>query len=103
VKIFTAANPTEAHIVYELLKFEDITTEVRGVALFGLKGEIPMTTDTDPYLWLFDHTQLPKAKVIIEEFESQDTSLADWSCSHCDEINEGQFSACWQCGHSIPD
>ena len=39
MKIFSASNPTEAHIICGLLESENIACEVRGEGLFGLKGE----------------------------------------------------------------
>lgn len=39
MKIFSAANPTEAHIICGLLESEKIACEVRGEGLFGLKGK----------------------------------------------------------------
>ena len=38
MKIFSASNPTEAHIICGLLESENIACEVRGEGLFGLKG-----------------------------------------------------------------
>ncbi|MEZ9549197.1 putative signal transducing protein, partial [Vibrio crassostreae] len=54
MKIFSASNPTEAHIICGLLESENISCEVRGEGLFGLKGEIPFTEETDPYVWLYE-------------------------------------------------
>ena len=39
MKIFSASNPTEAHIICGLLESENIACEVRGEDLFGLKGK----------------------------------------------------------------
>ncbi|GAK85004.1 hypothetical protein JCM19238_2584 [Vibrio ponticus] len=41
MKIFSAANPPQAHIVCELLRANGITCEVRGEGIFGLQGEVP--------------------------------------------------------------
>ena len=50
MKIFIAKNPAEAHIVCELLKTEQVYCEVRGEGIFGLKGELPFSDDTDKLL-----------------------------------------------------
>lgn len=50
MRVFTANSPVEAHIVCQLLRNENIRCEVRGEGLFGLKGELPATSESDPYL-----------------------------------------------------
>ncbi|ORT49478.1 hypothetical protein ST37_13855 [Vibrio sp. qd031] len=99
MKLYSAANPTEAHLLSELLRSQRIQVEVRGDALFSLKGELPLTDDSDPYVWLLDLTQQHQAEKIVQEFVSQanDTSGPNWRCEHCGEENEPQFGACWQC------
>ncbi len=103
MKIFIAKNPAEAHIVCELLKTEQIQCEVRGEGLFGLKGELPFSDDTDPYIWLFAPEQQMKASAIVGDYQmqTQPDTYPDWRCSVCSEMNEGQFGACWRCGHHI--
>ncbi len=41
MKIFSASNPTEAHILCGLLQQQGIDAEVRGEGIFGLRGELP--------------------------------------------------------------
>ena len=65
MKIFSASNPTEAHIICGLLESENIACEVRGEGLFGLKGEIPFTEETDPYVWLYEPELASKALSLI--------------------------------------
>lgn len=105
MKIFVAKNPTEAHIVCGLLKTEQVQCEVRGEGIFGLKGELPFSDDTDPYVWLFIPEQQMKATAVIAAYQkqTQSNSYQDWQCPVCSEVNEGQFGACWQCGHQIDD
>ncbi|MGR5235356.1 putative signal transducing protein [Vibrio alfacsensis] len=102
MKIFVARNPTEAHIVCELLKTEQIACEVRGEGMFGLKGELPFGEDTDPFIWLLLPEQQLMAKAIIDAYQKQtERQYRDWQCPQCKEKNEGQFGACWQCGYQI--
>ncbi|MEF1342086.1 DUF2007 domain-containing protein, partial [Vibrio rotiferianus] len=43
-----------------------------------------------------------KAAAIVEDYQKQaNQTYRDWRCPKCSEINEGQFGACWQCGHQI--
>ncbi|MDV7102992.1 DUF2007 domain-containing protein [Vibrio sp. TH_r3] len=97
MKIFSASNPTEAHIICGLMKQQNIQAEVRDEGLFSLKGELPLTNDTDPYVWLIDLDKLQQARVLINEYEDQQHDLVDWQCEKCGEQNEGQFALCWRC------
>ncbi|WP_162062679.1 putative signal transducing protein [Vibrio taketomensis] len=99
MKIFSAANPPQAHIVCELLRSHNIECEVRGEGIFGLQGEVPFGDSSEPHVWLFDVSQAPAAQALVKQFE-QPHSLPEWQCSECGEINEGQFALCWQCGTS---
>ncbi|WP_394144558.1 putative signal transducing protein [Vibrio atypicus] len=97
MKIYSASNPPEAHIVCELLKSQSIDCEVRGEGIFGLQGEIPFGENSEPYVWLLQEQQQEKALNIIRQFQSHNIG-EEWRCNHCGESNEPQFGACWQCG-----
>ncbi|MBW3696610.1 DUF2007 domain-containing protein [Vibrio sp. T187] len=104
MKIFVAKNPAEAHIVCGLLQTENIQCEVRGEGLFGLKGEIPFSDDTDPYVWLANPEHKLVAEAIVSDYRTQSlaSNTTSWICESCNEENEPQFGACWQCGASSP-
>ena len=97
MKIYSASNPTEAHIICEFLKAHDIACEVHGMDLFGLQGELPLGESTEPYIWLFDDNHHDQAIKIIEQFRQRSTH-SDWCCSYCGEDNGAQFDLCWNCG-----
>lgn len=99
MKVFNASNPTEAHIVCGFLQQQGIHAEVRGEGIFGLKGELPLTEDTDPYVWLLELNKVDVVKALILEYQQQQQPTADWTCSECKEVNEGQFGLCWKCGN----
>lgn len=101
MKIFTAHNPTEAHIVCELLKSQQISCEVRGEGIFGLQGEIPFGEQTEPYVWLLDVAQAETARAIVSDYQQPDTGRV-WRCHKCGESNEPQFALCWNCGSGSP-
>jgi len=101
MRIYSAATPTEAHIVCELLKSYRIDCEVRGEGVFGLQGEVPFGESSEPFVWLIDLNQAAQASAVIEQFRSADNGTS-WRCSQCGESNEPQFGACWQCGETAP-
>lgn len=103
MKIFIANNPTEAHIVSELLNQHKIHVEVRGEGMFSLRGELPMTEDTAPYIWLFEQDKAIVAQKIVEEYRHSTHNTEVWLCDGCQNENEGQFAICWSCGKSAPN
>lgn len=101
MKVYSAATPTEAHIVCELLKSHRIECEVRGEGIFGLQGEVPFGESSEPYVWLLAQSKQQHALSVIEQFNSSNKGES-WICQQCGECNEPQFGACWQCGQSAP-
>lgn len=97
MKIYSALNPTDAHIICELLKSHDIACVVHGADLFGLQGELPLGEATEPYIWLFDDGLYEKANQIIMQYR-EPSHRADWRCKRCGEDNGAEFDICWNCG-----
>lgn len=97
MKIFTADNPTEAHIVCGLLRTAAIDAEVKGESLFSLQGELPFGEETSPTIWLNQPNKLDKALEVISDYKSTIFDGIAWKCTHCDAENEAQFAICWQC------
>ncbi|CCN50415.1 conserved hypothetical protein [Vibrio nigripulchritudo MADA3029] len=105
MKLYSASLPTEAHIVCELLKAQGVDVEVRGEGLFGLQGELPFGSDTEPYIWLLNEYQYDKAKTIVDAYlnQSENREQPNWCCPECDEWIEAQFGACWKCGYQVSE
>lgn len=68
-KVFVAHDPMEAHFVKGLLEREGIDAEVRGEALFGLRPEIGIESDTLPAVWIIKDAQLKRALEFVAEYE----------------------------------
>ena len=97
-RIFVARNVTEAHIVSGMLNASGIAAEVRGHYLAGGYGELPISSDTMPSVWLKDATQVANARTLIAEYERPGAGKGPpWRCEQCAEIHAGQFTACWKC------
>ena len=105
-QVFVARTPTEAHLVKGVLETRGISAEVRGEALWGTRGEIPLTPDTLPTVWVLHDLQAPEAVRIVEEYSSSAPASGGeaegWRCPACGEQVEPQFSECWKCGASRP-
>ena len=105
-QIYIADDPTEAHLVKGILEQYGISCEVRGEALWSARGQLPLTSETLPSLWIADDSKFEEAKGLIEQFKNK-TLAADagtsWKCPSCGVEVEGQFTDCWQCGASRPE
>lgn len=101
IRVYSAQHPTEAHYVKGLLELAGIECTVRGEALFGARGELPITLETAPSVWIYDDAQLGEAQAIVQEYENLATvdtaSGTMWTCPACLEESEEQFTACWNC------
>ncbi len=80
-----------------------VEAKVLGDILGMARGELPLTTETLPSVWV-KVKDAPAAAAIVEAFENRSDDLIDperddtpWQCSHCNETIEGQFTACWNC------
>jgi len=99
MKIFIAQHPAEAHIVCGLLQHAGIPCEVRGEVLFSVRGEIPFDDNSSPYVWLLNPNFEQQSKKLIEHYlHPVQENLPEWRCDNCGEMNEPQFSLCWNCG-----
>lgn len=101
IQVYSAEHPTEAHYVKGLLESQGITCDVRGESLFGARGELPITTETLPSIWIFDDSKFTEARSVIKDYEnlkSKETSdIPKWICLSCGEESEAQFTECWNC------
>ena len=102
LKVYSADNPTEAHLLKGFLESYGISSEVRGEFLCTSRGELPITADTAPSVWIFDDSRFDEARAIIKEYEDSnnhgDSDKETWICKSCGEESEGQFTECWNCG-----
>jgi len=102
LKVYSAQHPTEAHLLKGILASYGILSEVRGESLFSVRGEVPLTPETEPSVWIVDESQFDDAKAILKEYENSDildgSDKELWICRYCGEDSEGQFAVCWNCG-----
>jgi len=101
-QVYSAEHPTEAHIVKGILESGGIEAVVKGDILFSARGEIPITPETAPSVWIVEESRYYEALRIIKQYEQaisgKCTSGKKWTCPSCRERLEGQFTHCWNCG-----
>src|SRR5690606_17888944 len=98
VRVYTAADAGDAHLVRDLLAAEGVRAVIQGENLSMARGEIPLGPTTAPSVWVREG-DVPQARALIEAFERPTPSQRPaWTCPNCGERIEGQFSECWRCG-----
>ncbi|MDT8303841.1 MAG: transglutaminase domain-containing protein [Sedimentisphaerales bacterium] len=105
-QVYIADDPTEAHLVKGILEQYGISCEIRGEALWIARGQLPLTSETLPTIWIADDNRYEEATELAERFKDgtlTEKSGANWKCSECGEEVEGQFTECWQCGANRPE
>lgn len=99
-QIYIARGPAEAHLVKGFLEAAGIVAVVQGENLFGVRGGVPMSSGTEPSVWVSE-ADVAQARRLVAEFQRGARSSATaWRCPNCGEMLEGQFTACWNCGTS---
>lgn len=100
-RIFASQDNTVIAIVCGLLADEGIETAIHNENMSTVSGEVPFTLAM-PEVWIVRDEDEAQALAIVERFDSGEArdqqSKESWKCSHCGEMIEGQFSACWKCG-----
>jgi len=101
IKIYISHNLTETYLVKGLLESQEIACELTNENLSSLRGELPVTAETAPTLWIHDASKFDTARAIIAEYEEanrrKSTGAANWVCKVCGEKSEEQFTECWNC------
>ena len=99
VSVYQAANPTEAHLVMNLLLDEDIDAQVseENEPFAGLPIVPP-----DVLVRKADES---RARKIIDEYDREQVERgerADWTCPKCKATVVGAFDECDRCGTDRP-
>ncbi len=97
IQAYVANSLAQAHLIKGFLDAEGIFAVVRGEHLVGLAGEIPITMDTLPSIWVGPEDR-ERSRRLIDEALRHPQVQDDWTCAGCGESVEGQFTECWSCG-----
>lgn len=104
-KLYTGHDAMDAHHVRVHLETFGIQAEVLGEMLAPGRGDLPLTQETLPAVFV-NTEDLDRAREVLESYLARDhlaqAAAHPWICPECEEKIEGQFSACWQCGEPRP-
>ena len=99
-----ARDAMEAHFLRGVLGEQGIRACVLGEALAAARGDLPLTQQTQPSVWVEDD-DLEQACLIVRDTlagHSPDALGPPWTCPQCGQAIESQFTHCWHCGHERP-
>lgn len=105
-QVYGARDLAEAHFVKGLLDGEEIPAVVQSGPLQAVLGEVPVSPESLPSVWVHENDTDKAMRIIGEMKQGGPAALdphASWTCPRCSEVMEGQFSACWHCGTQRPD
>ncbi len=100
VKLY-ADEEYRVHHLRAIIQENGIHAVVMGDSLGSARGDIPLTVETLPAIWI-NADDIPRARPLVERFILDNVSPTPppppWQCSNCNEHIEGQFTTCWNCG-----
>jgi hypothetical protein len=98
-RIATADSLAEIGHLRNVLEQVGIGCTVKNEQLSGALGEVPFL-ECLPELWVLNDEDFDRAERLIAELRRESPGGQNWRCAHCDEENEAQFAACWNCGQA---
>lgn len=94
-RVFRAASLIQVAHARNLLLTAGIQSELRNQYLAGALGDLPML-ETWPQLYVDDADEQAALRALARADAAP--AGAPWTCEHCGEVLEPQFTSCWRCG-----
>jgi hypothetical protein len=109
INLHTARDTMEAHLLIGLLEKAGVPAQVMGESLATGRGDLPVTQQTQPSVWI-DAADYEQAERVFIEFRidasralPEDPAPAvAWTCPGCGEQVDGHFAVCWNCETARP-
>lgn len=98
-RLLQAPNLALATLWADQLGGAGIGASVQRAYASGIAGEIP-PDQALPEVWLDDDSRHAEASAVFERWMHPPERR--WSCAGCQEVVEGPFEACWNCGAPCP-
>ncbi len=96
VRIYRAHGLPDAHMMRDYLERAGLDVELRGVALSGLAGLIPLR-DSQPTLWVRPEDEPRARSLLAQHHAALEAAGPEWTCRSCGETVDGHFQRCWNC------
>lgn len=95
LRLYTAADLPEAHLVMQLLGRAGIAARVLNEHAQGGLGEIPFM-HAWPEVWLLEDDDVTRAQRVLDVWRGTPPSTPR-RCADCNEENPSGFETCWHC------
>ncbi len=99
-RLLQAPNLVMATLWADQLSGAGFASRVQRAYTSGIAGEMP-PDQCLPEVWVDDDRDHAPALALMSEW--QNAPEQRWHCTTCDEIIEGPFEQCWNCGAWRPD
>ncbi|PQV64938.1 Putative signal transducing protein [Abditibacterium utsteinense] len=100
--VFTSLNVAEVGLLRGLFESEGVECFTRNEQLSMASGSVPFL-ECQPELWILKDEDFGQAQEILAKYQDKERNYQAWIYPYCGEKNEGQFGACWKCGHLIDE
>jgi predicted RNA-binding Zn-ribbon protein involved in translation (DUF1610 family) len=95
--IFTSVDLIAVTELRDMLKAAGIACYINNEISSTLAGGIPQV-ECMPELWIEDNAREAEAIQIKKDWLAPRIQGTAWTCPHCGEKLEPQFTSCWKCG-----
>jgi hypothetical protein len=82
-----------------MLGAEGVPCRVLRANACAIAGEIP-PDQSQPEIWVLDSSEHERARQLLDELRH--APHRHWACPGCQEIIDGPFAQCWNCGTDMP-
>lgn len=123
-QVASTLNPLHARLLVAILEDQGIQAIIQGESLWSARGELPLTPESSPSVWVIRDEDAESAIALIARHDGRINPTtcescgydlrglsearcpecgtpfrveADWTCGKCEELNPSQFSHCWNC------
>ena len=98
-RLLQAPNLALATLWADQLASAGIPASVQRAFASGIAGHIPPDQSL-PEVWVEDAAQFAAAERLLDELRHAPHRI--WACPGCNEIVDGPFEQCWNCGTRMP-
>ena len=98
-RLLQAPNLALATLWADQLGSAGVAASVQRAYASGSVGHVP-PDQWLPEVWVDDEAQFAQAQTLLHEWSH--APVHRWACAGCEEIVEGPFEQCWNCGTMRP-